>query len=592
MRARFNHILARVLTVLLAVMTFSGASAQSEYTNPAQSNIAYPQNSSGLPIKEVVMIIDNSSGREIADSATVERFGEYFGIYPGSTFNQSIMSAAIKGLESNPHVKSAAYTLYHSAFGAPLTVIVNITLLKPGEHKTVGGKSGMAETRSLRDFPLIYESDAAQLSVIMNGAVGLFNDHNSFFCHGRELNEGNPIATDPAGAGTRFWGEAYLEPGLSGIIRIPRTDIYAYGAVSGLFSGRNTSDVYSSGGSTYTDFEKLYAGILFTRMGRNRDMNLNLSYGRQDFQLNDGFLISRFSGSANAGKRASVYLNSRVAYSRVGLVRFTMPRWSAEAFYIMPQEMTRHHEQSIAYAGAYAGFNDNRHWDVGLAFIDRVGGKGDYATTGSERKLQLKGLYVINPKIWINDIAGTGLFFKTEYAYEAHHDGGMSANAFYVGAGIDLKKTVWSPRLYYRYAFMQGDKGNTDRYTRFDPVLAGGLAEWVQGITMCKLFGHGNITTHRLQAQLHPSDKVDAVIDYHHLRADTYNNLGGAAPLSTLKSKHLGDELTIQSHWYINDHFMLLGLASWAFPGKALKEAFESPVKCWSTYQLSLFMFF
>lgn len=581
-----------LLVALLLAFSFARAGAQSEYTDPAQSSIAYPQNSSGLPIKEVVMIIDNKTGKEIADSVTVHRFGDYFGIYPGATFNQSIMSAAIKGLESNPHVKSATYSLYHSSFGAPLTVIVNVSLLKPGEHKIIGEKTGMAETRSIRDFPLIYESNAAQLSLIMNGGAGLFNDYNSFFCHGVELTEGNPIATDPAGAGTRFWGEAYLEPGISGIIKIPKTDIYAYGAISGLFSGRNTSDVFSSGGSAYADFEKLYAGILITRMGKRRNMNLNLSYGRQDFQLNDGFLISRFSGSANAGKRASVYLNSRVAYSRVGLARFTMPRWTAEAFYIMPQEMTRRHQQSIAYAGAYAGYNDNRHWDVGVAFIDRVGGKGYYATTDDEHRLPLKGLYVINPKVWVSDIAGSGLFFKTEYAHEWHRDGGMSANAFYVGAGIDLKKTAWSPRFYYRYAFMQGDKGVTNRYTRFDPVLTGGLAEWVQGITMCKLFGHGNIITHRLQAQLHPLDKVDAVIDYHHLQADTRNNLGGAAPLSDLKSKHLGDELTLQSHWYINEHFMLLGLASWAFPGKALKDAFESHVKCWSTYQLSLFMFF
>ena len=139
---------------------------------------------------------------------------------------------------------------------------------------------------------------------------------------------------------------------------------------------------------------------------------------------------------------------------------------------------------------------------------------------------------------------------------------------------------------------MQGQKSDSKYYTRFDPLLTGGLGDWVQGINMRKVLGNGNIITHRLQARINPSSSVDVSIDYFHLRADSYINVGGLAPITQLKSKRLGDEITVTSHWYINQHFMLLGLGSIAIPGKAIRESVTGPIRDWSSIQLALFMFF
>ncbi len=559
----------------------------------AQGNVrVFPQDCNGLPINKVIMIIEHDGKRELPDSTIMSAVYRSLNIYPGASFNSGIASMAMRQIENDTRVASADYKLYAVSIGAPVDMVVEVSMLPADIHKEINQKEGMSVSRSIRDFPLIYQNPRSELTLIMNGAVGLFDDKNGFFGHGKAMTEGNPIATNPEGEGTRFWGEAFLELGVGGIVEFGSSGIYAYGAVSAMATGRNTSDAFSQGGHIYYDFEKLYAGFMFTRLGPRHNQVINLSAGRQEFQLNDGFLISRFSGAGNAGPRASTYLNARRSLHMSAVAKWSSPRFNAEIFYIQPEELTRHSHSRMRYAGAYAGYNDNRHWNTGIALISRIDGEGEYYLPDGST-LRQKGLMVINPKLWVSDIGGTGAFFKSEYAYEWHKSGGMSANGWYVGAGIDMKHVKWTPRLYYRYAFMQGDKEKSKIYTRFDPMLTGGLAEWVQGMNFCKVVGHGNIITHRIEALVYPSQKLNFEFDYYHLQADTHNNIGGGAPaIASFSSRNLGDEFTIQCNWNINRHFMVLGLVSVAIPGRALKDALPSPVKAWSTYQLNLFMFF
>ena len=581
------------LTLLLC-MFLSGLMAQTgtrEGSLPYSPIKVYPQNSEGIPIGSVILLIHKAGRTFVADSAEMAEFYKGVNIYPGSVFNQSIADMAMRRIDADTRVKSADYELYsNNSISGPLVMVINIYLLQPGEHKTIAGKSGLLVTGKLHDFPVIIQNKNAQLTFLLTGGAGLYNENNAFFAQGAAFTQGNPVADDPAGKGVRFWGEAYLEPGIAGITRLGRSNIYAFGALSALVSGRNTSDIYSSGPSIYIDFERLYAGLLFTQLGKRKNMALSASYGRQFFQLNDGFLISKFSGSANAGDRSSVYLNSRTTFQRVGQIKFDNKRWSVQGFYIEPEELFKDRQTNIAYAGGYVGYNDNRHFDVGLAYLNRVRGKGNYQT--SDGDIPKKGLYVLNPKLWISNIIGKGIFFKSEYAFEAHSKSNMRANGWYIGTGWDVQQVKWHPIIYYRYAFMQGDKENDSRYTRYDPILTGGLGDWVQGINMRKVLGNGNINTHRIQYKMFPSQSLELSLDYFHLRADSRLNVGGLPPLSELKSKHLGDELTFISHYFINEHFMLLGLFSYAIPGKAIREAFTGPVKNWSSVQLALFMFF
>lgn len=586
-----------IIFLLALLSAFSALRAQTSIRTPDGKPIYLPsrvtsQAGEGLPIGSVILLVHKDGKEYLADSVQVALFEKDVNIYPGSIFNQSIADMAVKRINTDARVKSAEYDLYGTNLTSPVIMVINIHILAPGERKEYAGKSGMVVSGKVRDFPLLYENKNAELTLILNGGVGLYNEDNAFFSQGAAFTKGNPIADDPAGKGVRFWGEAYLEPGIAGIIQLGSSNIYAYGAVSGLFSGRNTADIYSKGGDMYADFERLYAGVLFTGLGKKQNASLSASYGRQFYQLNDGFLISKFSGSANAGPRASVYLNSRTTFQKTGLVKFAAKRWSGQAFYLEPEELfkAKGKQTNIAYAGGYVGYNDNKHWDVGFAYINRVGGKGSYAAP--DDNIPKKGLNIINPKLWISNIGGMGIFFKSEYAYEFNKERTMSANGWYVGGGVNLTKVRTRPMFYYRYAFMQGDNPDTKMYTRFDPILTGGLGNWVQGINMRKVTGNGNIISHRLQAKINPLPSLEVSFDYFHLRSDTYLNLGALAPLSNLKSKHLGDELTLQAQYFLNQRFMLLGVASLAVPGQGIKDALPESAKNWTSVQLALFMFF
>ena len=578
------------LSFLCLTLTLSNLQLTAQDNSSAYKSLqVYPETSEGLPIKSVIILIHKDGQTFTADSTELEGFYRTMSIYVGSSFNRSITNMAMKRIALDPRVSNADYQLYSTNLTAPVVLVVNIYILGPGQHKSYDGRTGIWASRSGRDFPLIFENNQSELTFILNGAAGLYNEVNPFFSEGKAFTQGNPIADDPGGKGVRFWGETFLEPGVGGILEMGNSGIYAYGAVTGLFSARNTTDIYSSGAAAYGALERLYAGIVFTRLSK-KGLNLNLSYGRQTFQLNDGFLISKYSGSSNAGFRGSVYLNSRTSFNKAGLIKLNSKYWALQMFYLEPQELYRFNSVHTTYAGSYVGFNNNKHWDVGIAYINRVRGKGTYQM--EDGAINQKGLYVINPKLWISNIGGKGLFFKSEYAFEGHSSGQMRANAWYAGAGVDLNRLAWKPMFYYRYAFMQGQKANSKYYTRFDPMLTGGLGDWVQGINMRKVLGNGNIITHRIQARINPLPSLDVSLDYFHLSADSYINLGGLAPISKLKSKKLGDELTLTTHWYINRHFMLLGLCSFAFPGKGLREAVDGPVKDWSSVQLAMFMFF
>lgn len=549
-----------------------------------------PQFAEGLTIQSVIIILEKQNEKVIADSLETEAFFKAFQLRPGSVFRQSFADYAIKRISEQGFVRNADYELFNSNFGSPVVMVVHVYYLKPDEHKIVAGKKGMIKTGAKRDFPLIIETNRSQLTFLFTGGAGFFNENNAFFSKGAEFTKGNPVADNPAGKGVRFWGEMYLEPGIAGITKLGNSKFYAYGAASVLFSGRNTTDVYSEGPALYVDFERLYAGVLVAGLGKNKQTNIDLSAGRQFFQLNDGFLIAKFSGSANAGERGSVYLNSRTAFEKTIIGRSQIKKWHLQAFFLEPQELFKDKQSNTNYTGISVMYNNNKFIDAGISYINTTGGTTQYRTP--QGNFGKKGMYVINPKVWLKNIASTGLFFRSEYAYQAHSSANMRSNAWYLGLGIKKDKWRYSPSLYYRYAYMQGDDSTSKTYEKFDPILTGGLGNWVQGLNFRKVVGNGNIISHRVELKANFTKSFEASLDYFFLKAHTLSNLGALAPIAKLNAKTYGQEWTLTTRYSLNSHFMLLGIFSYAKPGDAIQNAFPDEVYSWTSIQAAIFMFF
>ena len=147
----------------------------------------------------------------------------------------------------------------------------------------------------------------------MTGGAGTFNDFEAFFQHSAEFTKGSPIAKHPAPPGYASWLEADLELGVGGIIKIGKAPVYPYFGLSGMMTGSTGQDLYTNMTRGFTDFERAYLGVIFT--DPRNGFTANISAGKQSFQLNDGFLFSKYSGSANAGPRASLFLSAIQAHS-------------------------------------------------------------------------------------------------------------------------------------------------------------------------------------------------------------------------------------------------------------------------------------
>ena len=546
-----------------------------------------PQLANGSFVDEVQIIIIENNAEIVVDEKQMEDFYKAFFIKPGTTFNGVITDVAINRIKEQKNVSAAYYKLYESptGVGKGVELKIYVTVSESDLDKTL--EKGILTKNGGKDFPLVYESDKAQIKLFLNGGVGCYNDVNALFGKGKEFTQGNPVADQPAEEGTRFWGEAFVEPGISAISKLGKSNIYAYGEASAVLSGRNSADIYSSGSTAYLAFERLYGGLLATGLGKNKDITINANYGRNYFQLNDGWLFSRLSGSSNAGDRGGVYSSPRSTFQKNGNLSIHWKEFSLSGHFIEPQELFKDKQINANYMIATFNFNNNKNLDAGISYIQTSGGKARYGLP--DGTIQKKGMYVINPKLWLSNIAETGLFLKTEFAYQGHHQEDMKSLAWYTGLGYSFKNVKSTPSIYYRYSFMKGDDDQTETYERFDPMLTGGLGNWVQGLNFRKVLGNGNLISHRIEATSWLSKSMALSFDYFYLQSDQLNNIGGLPPITDLKNNDLGHEFSLTLKGLIQKNITLLGIVSYTLPGKGLKTAFPDSTPNWLTVQAALF---
>lgn len=123
-------------------------------------------------------------------------------------------------------------------------------------------------------------------------------------------------------------------------------------------------------------------------------------------------------------------------------------------------------------------------------------------------------------------------------------------------------------------------------------MQASGLSDWLQGISLGKVYNNSNGFSHRVTFAVQPSDSLSISLDYYYRFADQLNNLGGNPVLSTLESHEIGHEVLLISRYFLTQNFMLQGVGAIAFPGAAIRQAVDDPADPWLTLQVSLFMFF
>jgi hypothetical protein len=545
-----------------------------------------PAANEGVTVERTFIYLTNSTGDATKDEQLKQQIADTFRIQAEGSFSTIFASQRINLVQRLPFVQSAEYRLYESVTPGRVTIAI-IATLQP-EAGTPSERSqrprGIFVDGDFRQFPTLYESDSSLLKVVLNGSTGIFSDTNPWFANPQSFLAGSYLPS-----GTTTWGEFSLETGLAGIIQVGQDPLYLYGSATYAITGTVQPDIFRRDNRLFDDVEQLYAGLLYAQKGS--PYSFNLSGGRQKFQLNQGFLFSQFSGSANALDRAGSFLNPRVAYRSTVLANMRVGNFRLQGFFLQPDELPAG-DTKTQYLGTSLSYNNNHNLDWSLSYINVIQSDKAYSLPNGQTETR-QGLQVINPQIRLSSLFGVeGLWAQAEYAYQFSNQFNMSANAGYIWVGYKASKAVWQPTISYRFAGFSGDNPRTSAYERFDNLQSGGLNDWLQGLSLGKVFTNPNSFTHRVSLGIQPTDSWSLSLNYFYRYADQLNNLGGSRPLQTLQSRYIGQEVQLLSQYFLTKNFLLQGLASIAFPGTAVQKAVSNTTAPWFTFQVSVFMFF
>ena len=540
----------------------------------------------GFPIQQVFVYLANPTGDAGQDEELRQELAAAFGLRAGANFSPLFADQGLTRVQQLPFVEAAEYRLYQGDFinTARVALLVRLQPDQPAETPAAQAPTGMWVSGSFSDFPTIYQDDRSLVKLIFNGGLGVFSDTNPRFGRADALAPGPYEPT-----GTVTWGEFYLEPGIAGITEIGDWPLYIYGAGSYIVSSTVQPDIFRTDSRFYGAVEDLYGGVLVAE--KDSPLAFNLSAGRQIFQLNQGFLFSQFSGSANALERGASFFNPRTNYDMTVLADLRWGDFRLKGFFLDPDELPVA-DTSTQYLGTSFSYNNNEGLEAVLSYITVPQSNRVYALPNGE-SFTREGLQVFNPRLRQSTLFGVpGLWAEAEYAYQFSNQRSMSAQGGYFWLGYTAEEVSWKPSISYRFAGFSGDDPNTSTYGRFDPLQAGGLGDWLQGINLGKIYNNSNTFSHRITLQAQPTDSLSLSLEYYYRFADELNNLGGTPALASLNSRYIGQEFLLTSRYFLSDNFMLQGVGAIAFPGSAIRDAANHDTSPWVTLQLSLFMFF
>lgn len=422
-------------------------------------------------------------------------------------------------------------------------------------------------TSSLPGGPVAAEttfspSEGLTLGLGLEAGIGGFLSRGTNFGAGRvDLRSGRE-------GGDTSWGEGYLEPGIGLDYALPSAGTLYGGtsAVAALTAGEGDPSGSTRGGDGRIDLETAFLGwrsgrLLTDTLGEDA---LDLSLGRQEFTVGDGFLIS--DGHFDRLDDGAYWLAPRSAFQGTGLARLRAGPVHGDLFYLAADESQDETEiAGLNLELAQGGLGTL----AALAF--RVLDSGTptvYGPRDGMEVLSLRASEVTLPAL--PDLALSG-----EYVSEAGsgRDGRFDASAWYLQGRYALGGLPWSPTLGYRYARFSGDADPEDQIRRdFEPFFYGytDWGTWYQGeVTGEYLLFNSNQVTQMVHLTAHPSESLGLGAIYYGFDLDVPNYDG-----TPVTSRDFADELDLYLDWTINAQVTLSLGYGIAFPGRAAREVF------------------
>jgi hypothetical protein len=532
----------------------------------------------GQVIARVEVEIGTPSGDPARDAKALRSARAAIKRLLGRGYRPLLVETATRALVEAGGVMAATHRTSIDGARGDLGVIVTLDMAPAAGPAT-------AKAVTAPGFPVIYQDDRSKLTFLLTGGGGVYSDSNPWFGVPGVFTAGSPVAGELPGSQTT-WVEGYLEFGIAGATQIADSDFYLFGAASATFTLSRGQDIFTADKRNRLHPDRGYVGLLYA--DKESGNTAQLSFGRQTWSLNNGFLISSFAGSSNAGERGASYLGPRNTTDFTALATGEFGKARYALFYIDPDEL-EDLESNTTFAGANLGYQFSDAFTADISLITIPASDSAYRTPGGDA-LPRRGTRTYGGRVLYRGTTPDHFWFEGEAYAQSNSRYDLDAKAYYGTIGYIWDSHPWKPSVSYRYASFSGDDPDTASFERFDSLMSTGFGNWLQGISFGKVYRNANLNTHRIQVNVAPRPGLNVTFEWHQLRADQLNNLGGNPALSLLSSRDIGNEYTLAVRWGIDRNRYLQLVASHARPGRALRAVgADEP---WTTLQAGLYVNF
>jgi hypothetical protein len=385
----------------------------------------------------------------------------------------------------------------------------------------------------------LYEGGGGTLGFKADGMAGAFS-----------------TSEDYLGEGGKDWREGFIHGVLTGTARLGEGEAYGgLGAIAQGTWGEGDAAGFTDGSERKVSLEDAYAGW------RGGDGMLDFSFGRQAFQLGDGFLIGGDrinlgrgleSGGVRVNRGGAYYLAARKSFRNTAILRVDPAGpLRGDAFWL---QSGNPYQQDTELAGANLELVSENLGTLGASYlkvldVEAGEGLGLWDRRDGMRVASLRGQ---------GNLGVDNLFLSFEYVDERGGDTAVEndADAWYVEGGWTFAGLAWTPTLNYRHARFSADKTDTGRNEAFDPLFFGlsrGLGTWFQGEVASNYAGPANSGNRVDRLELTLAPRADLSVG---VQLWKFGRVGDAPDLA-------GRELDLFAFWQLDEHLTfvpLLGL--------------------------------
>lgn len=392
----------------------------------------------------------------------------------------------------------------------------------------------------------LYDQNGTTLNADIEAVLGVFSSQESYNLGAKTQ------------SGDSKWQEGYIKYGFSGSKDVGSGSQF-YGAVNLVSSGTwgdGDAGGFTSGDERETDLEDAYigwrSGTLIPALGED---GLDLSFGRQQFTVGDGFLINgdalNFGDALNGGgldfnRGGAYWLAARKAFDQTAIARIGGSDGLRADLFWLSSDNKAQAEMELAginaeYVTAQGTFGLT--YIEGLDVDDTYGPALGYTSRDGQRTTSLR--YQGNAGV-------ENLFLSAEYVnQEAGEGSDADPKAWYAEAGWTFSDTLWSPSVSYRYSTF--DEG-------FDPLFFGfnrGYGTWFQGEVAANYAGpfNSDASVHHVSLKAAPSETLSIGALFFDF-TDTVGGTGGQN----------AQEVDIYAEWVAAPHLIISPLIGFYMP--------------------------